>query len=277
MLFRSRPIRRLTADEFPGALAFLRRSPIPTLLTQVNLESPVRSYGYAIGVFDSDELTGVIWHGANLIPWGIRDDQRDAVVNYLSRRERICTSLVGPDYEVMPLWESLSEVWGPASDIRSRQPLMALTSCPKIPGDPDVRLATYQDFDAVFPAAVAMYTEEVGYDPTMYGPGYARRVRQLVCQGHTFVKYLDGELVFKADVGALSGGIAQIQGVWTAPHLRGRGIATRAMASVVTQLRHTIAPTVSLYVNDYNQAALAVYRKVGFAEVGQFATVFIKD
>jgi predicted GNAT family acetyltransferase len=30
---------------------------------------------------------------------------------------------------------------------------------------------------------------------------------------------------------------------------------------------------VSLYVNDYNTKALAAYRRVGFREVGSFATV----
>ena len=33
------------------------------------------------------------------------------------------------------------------------------------------------------------------------------------------------------------------------------------------------ARTISLYVNDYNHRALAVYSKVGFTQVGTFATV----
>ena len=34
-----------------------------------------------------------------------------------------------------------------------------------------------------------------------------------------------------------------------------------------------MAPTVSLYVNDFNTAALAVYERVGFRRVGTYATV----
>ena len=63
-----------------------------------------------------------------------------------------------------------------------------------------------------------------------------------------------------------------MQGVWLDPALRGRGLAAPAMAKVV-QLARTIAPTVSLYVNDYNKPARATYARVGFTDVGEFATI----
>ena len=44
------------------------------------------------------------------------------------------------------------------------------------------------------------------------------------------------------------------------------------MAAVV-RLAQTMVPTVSLYVNDYNLPARATYARVGFEEVGEFATV----
>ena len=56
------------------------------------------------------------------------------------------------------------------------------------------------------------------------------------------------------------------------PALRGRGLAAPAMAAVV-RLAQAMVPTVSLYVNDYNLPARATYARVGFQEVGAFATV----
>ena len=58
-----------------------------------------------------------------------------------------------------------------------------------------------------------------------------------------------------------------------APDRRGRGLATAGMAAVVNQVRRTFAPTVSLYVNDYNRAAIAAYERIGMRRVGEYATV----
>ncbi len=45
------------------------------------------------------------------------------------------------------------------------------------------------------------------------------------------------------------------------------------MAAVVERCLAEIAPVVSLYVNDYNVPALATYHRVGFEQVGTFATI----
>jgi uncharacterized protein len=80
-------------------------------------------------------------------------------------------------------------------------------------------------------------------------------------------------VAFKAELGAVSSQVAQVQGVWVPPDLRGHGLATAGMAAVVNQTIGTVAPAVSLYVNHYNTAAIRVYEKVGFRRVGTYATV----
>jgi predicted GNAT family acetyltransferase len=57
------------------------------------------------------------------------------------------------------------------------------------------------------------------------------------------------------------------------PSLRRRGIGTAGMAAVVIAAQASIAPVVSLYVNDFNAPARAAYARVGFRDVGTFATV----
>jgi predicted GNAT family acetyltransferase len=42
---------------------------------------------------------------------------------------------------------------------------------------------------------------------------------------------------------------------------------------VVELVRHEVAPTVSLYVNEWNSPARAVYERIGFRETTQFSTI----
>ena len=78
---------------------------------------------------------------------------------------------------------------------------------------------------------------------------------------------------FKAELGAIAQGVAQVQGVWVDPAVRGRGLSEGGMAAVVVDTRRRVAPVVSLYVNGYNVRALRAYRRVGFEQVGTFATI----
>lgn len=57
------------------------------------------------------------------------------------------------------------------------------------------------------------------------------------------------------------------------PDRRGHGLGTTGTAAVVTRLVRGMGRTASLYVNSFNSPALASYRKIGFEQVGQYATV----
>ena len=121
-----------------------------------------------------------------------------------------------------------------------------------------------------------MFTEEVGVCPppgSTAGPATAPGSRSWSRVGQSLAWIADGQVLFKAEIGAVSRAACQIQGVWVAPALRGRGIGTAGMAAVVEYARTSIAPVVSLYVNDFNASARAAYRRVGFREVGPSASV----
>ncbi len=220
-------------------------------------------------------LTGLCFSGANLIPLSVDPDAVSAFASMAREQGRVCSSIVGPAAAVLPLWTELSAVWGEPREVRACQPLLATATAPEVPGDPAVRLATLADFDALLPACVAMYTEEVGVSPLDWdgGSGYRARVAELIRAGRCFVRTEDGDVVFKAELGAVSRRAAQVQGVWVRPDRRGQGLATAGMAAVVAAALASTAPVVSLYVNDYNTPARAVYERCGFTRVGTFATV----
>jgi uncharacterized protein len=219
-------------------------------------------------------LDGLCFSGANLVPLcGSRSAIR-AFADRAARQARSCSSMVGPADQVLGLWSQLCESWGPAREERSNQPLMVLSEQPLVPVDPLVRPVRPDELDRYLPAAVAMFTEEVGVDPRLLdgGAGYRARVAELIAAGRAFARFEAGEVVFKAEVGAMSSAVGQIQGVWVHPDRRGQGLAAGATAAVVVRLQR-MGRVASLYVNAYNLPARAAYRRVGFTQVGCFATV----
>jgi predicted GNAT family acetyltransferase len=230
---------------------------------------------YLWGYAPRGRLESVCYSGANLVPVAASSAALEAFSEMAREQGRICSSIVGPADAVLALWAHLQPDWGGARDIRGRQPLLAATRPADMPPDPLVRRADMRDFDALVPACVAMYTEEVGVSPLGWDGGatYRARIAELVRSGRSYVRVEDGEVVFKAELGAVSRHACQVQGVWVRPDRRGHGLATGGVAAVLADALATTAPVVSLYVNDYNAAARAVYERCGFAQVGTFATV----
>ncbi len=230
-----------------------------------------RIYGYGAG----RRVESLCWSGAHVVPVGATSGAVAAFADLLGSAPRGCSSIIGRADAVLGLWERLGGQWGPARDVRPNQPLLVIEGEPLVAGDPGVRLVRPDEVDALFPAAVAMYTEEVGVSPLAddNGRGYRRRVTELVKGRRAYAKIVGGEVVFKAELAIVTRRTAQVQGVWVAPQWRGRGLATAAMAAVVHDALRRVAPTVSLYVNDYNTAARRVYANCGFRSAGAFATV----
>lgn len=139
------------------------------------------------------------------------------------------------------------------------------------------RLATSADLGELLPAAAAMFTEEVGFDPiARYGDGYAARLRTLIAgQRSAIVTDVNGRVIFKADAGIVNLDAAQVQGVWLHPDYRGYGLAKPFFAAAAQILQRQY-PHLSLYVNDYNARALAMYRGTGWEQIGQFSTIIFE-
>lgn len=267
------------------ALRVCATDPVGSVLAASRLESAIetgiRHSGASVWGFQRDGvLTAVCWAGANLVPVCAADDSQalDAFADAAMRQGRRCSSIVGDATTVLGLWERLRPAWGPAREVRADQPSLVIDHAPEVEPDPTVRLSRPDELDLLMPACVQMFVEEVGYSPLAGNPGaYQSRVRSLIEEHRSFVRIDPGprgpEVAFKAELGAVSSAVAQVQGVWVHPERRGRGLSSHGMAAVVAQTLATVAPVVSLYVNDYNTRALATYRRVGFRQVGTYATI----
>ncbi len=220
-------------------------------------------------------LQSLCWLGSNLIPVRATPPAVAAFADLAGLNGRTCSSIVGSADAVLDLWTRLAARWGPARDVRPNQPLLATGAPPPVPADPQVRLVRPDELDVLFPAAVAMYTEEVGVSPTRDGGerSYRDRVAELVRGRRAYARFVDGRVVFKAELAAVTRHTAQVQGVWVDPQWRGRGLATRAVAAVVHDALRRVAPSVSRYVNDFHHPARRGDARCGFHQVGTFATV----
>lgn len=273
------PVRQLGESDRATVERFLDQDPygaaqVTERITARGL-SWWRAEGRVLAYGSRRHLESLCWSGAHLTP--VLADSRavSAYADLFAGEERVCSSIVGRADAVLGLWERLAPVWGPAREVRPDQPLLVADAPPPVPADPGVRLVRPDEVDVLFPAAVAMYTEEVGVSPVTDddGRGYRSRVADLVRARRAYARIVDREVVFKAELAVVTRHTAQVQGVWVAPRWRGRGLAAAAMAAVVRDALRRVAPSVSLYVNGFNEPARRVYARCGFRPAGTFATV----
>jgi predicted GNAT family acetyltransferase len=217
-------------------------------------------------------VTGVVFYGMQLVLAADDDGTIDLFAVEARRRTNV-RSIVGPKAAVDRLWGGMKSWHRAPALLRGEQPLYVLQPTALAPvADVDVRLALLEEADLVADHSGAMTLGELGYDPRRHYVGFAASIRRAITAGTWWVWIVDGELRFQCCVGARTRATAQIQGVWSPPEVRGHGYATLALGAISRRLFATHA-TVSLYVNDFNQEAIALYERLGFTQAGAFTTM----
>jgi predicted GNAT family acetyltransferase len=276
---RSSSLRLLNDRDRDDVLELCDRDPVVNVFVSSRVHEagldPVRLGGQMWGFVPGGRLTSACYAGANLVPVGATPAAATAFAGRARLQGRRCSSIVGPAEAVRQMWELLRPYWGQPREIRDAQPVMAISGPPRMAPDPQLRRVRPTELDVLLPASVAMFTEEVGVSPLGPdgGAAYRARVAELIALGRAFARIEDGRVMFKAEIGAVTPHACQVQGVWVRPELRGQGLAVAGMAAVVQEALRSIAPVVSLYVNDFNAPARAVYRKVGFTEVATLTSI----
>jgi predicted GNAT family acetyltransferase len=278
-VLRTSPVRVLDDRHLDEVLAILDADPVSNVFVGSRVHvaglDPGRLGAQLWGYHRDGRLTSLCYSGANLVPVAADSEAARFFADKARSQGRRCSSIVGPVSAVTQLWNALRPSWGPPRAVRAAQPVMSTTSPPPVAPDPAVRRVAMHEFDTLYPACVAMFTEEVGISPHTGDGGvlYRARVAELIRSGRAFARIDDGRVVFKAEIGAVTPYACQVQGVWVHPALRGRRHAVHGMAAVVDEALRSIAPAVSLYVNDFNAPARAAYRRVGFSDIGTFMSV----
>lgn len=272
-------VRTLSGADTPALQRLALEDPVANVfilahLRAVGTAAPTTGGAAVLGVFDGGILVGACWTGANLVPVQLDPGFAGIVAAAASTSNRRFASAFGPAKPVLALHAELAELGHTAHEVRQEQPLMTLCGPPAVEPNSDLGLGRLADFDRILPACAAMFEEEVGYSPFLGGKEfYSRRVEGLIRQGHSLVHFNNsGDVVFKAELGAVTADVTQVQGVWMNPGYRGQGLSAGYMAAVVERAQR-LAPVTSLYVNGFNLRARSAYERVGFSQVGTFATV----
>lgn len=211
--------------------------------------------------------------GTDVDALGLLADHLASRVSGLPRRFQV----IGPRLAVRVLADRLDEAGAPAR-LRRDQLYMQLDPGDLTPADPvpTLRRAARDDYALIYESGAELRAEELEEDPREADPaGWARRTEEECRDGYTHVWVDSRGLCFRASVSAITVDSAQVSGVYTPRARRQRGLARRGLTELCRRLLDR-SRTVCLFVNDFNAPALALYQRMGFRVVADWASAFYR-
>jgi GNAT superfamily N-acetyltransferase len=262
-------VSRLNASDYAALARLLERDPLPTVYMRSEMRlNPAMANWWGVG--GGGELRAAFLGGPLVVPWIPDPGDAPALVGAL-HQQGLPRMLVGPATSVRALATALTP-WRTPVEARDPQPLLIVDRVPA-GGTGPLRRGIRADLGVLTEAAAAMHREEMGVDPmAVDSAGWRSRMTGLVDRGWSYIWREGDEVLFKAELSGWTPEAVQIQGVWTSPRWRGRGVGSAGMTSLCAILLRDV-PVCSLYVNNYNAVALRMYHRLGFRQAGEFATL----
>jgi uncharacterized protein len=270
-------VRTLDDAARDSVLSFLSCEPLMNIyLISRILDEGIGGSGGMIEVRHGRERIAVSSLGSNVVAAvtpGASDEERWHALRLVAERLLmqgiVLRAIICEASTVETLWRHIAPRSSAPTVVRLNQPVYVLEGDGEdLPPLETVRHSVVGDLDRLVPACAAMHLEEVGIDPLARDAwGYRERIRELVLAGRSLVLVVDGEIAFKCEYSAVTPGAVQLMGVWTAPHLRRHGWAREGMREVCGHILRQ-GRKVTLFVNDFNLPAVALYESLGFRRIG---------
>ncbi len=269
-------MQRLVRAHERAALAFLAQAPFDNVFLSwlISSDRSVTTRSALFVYVDARaNIRGVAFFGRQVVI-AAQDDEVIRAFAETAPVYRFERMIVGPRFTVQRYWEQVRSWHSPARIVRESQPVLAVTR-EALRGERSgviARRARPSEWEPVAYNSAKMIEHELEYDPRTYAAEFNSNVRMMIDRGLCWVGEYEGELCFFCNAGPRSDQTLQLQGIWTPPPLRGRGLATAALHGVCDELLRE-SPSLSLYVNGFNAPALALYDRVGFSQAGEFSTL----
>ncbi|MDP9017864.1 MAG: GNAT family N-acetyltransferase [Candidatus Eremiobacteraeota bacterium] len=269
-------VHRISLEDEEPARRFLAQRPYENVLLDWLIEHD-RSAAMRQRLFccreKNGEITGIAHFGRQVALAAQTPEAVQALANagYAYRHERMIVA--GRDV-ARGYWEAVKSWHTPPRLVRERQPVFVVQThqLPKSRQTKiSTRLARIDEADLVIENSAAMIEYELGYDPRRASASFRWNVRRMIERQMWWVGLQDERPVFYCHIGPHSKQTVQLQGVWTPLADRRTGVAKAALTAICLALLEDY-PTVSLYVNDFNIAAVTLYRSLGFQESGELCT-----
>ncbi len=269
-------LRALGDDDVKSAIAFLQRDPLVNVyLISRLLDEHTAAATQIYAVRHNRAIALLASLATNIVLAADPAEQEDLVDSAIAMvADRIIgrmlpvRAIISPANLVEKLWDRLRTRVDPPAVVRMNQPVYAIRRRFELPDLVHCRYATMADLDQLVPACAAMHKEEVGIDPLERdATGYRERVRELVERKRSIVLTKEGFIGAKCEFSAVSDEAVQLMGVWTHPQFRRRGLARSMLREVCGHLFRR-GKDVTLFVNDFNLPAVALYESIGFQRIG---------
>ena len=259
-----------------AALAFLSDAPYDNVflawLISADRSASTRAALY-VYLDARAEIRGVAFFGRQIVV-SARDDEVLAAFAAMAPAYRFERMIVGPRAMVEHYWEHVRKWHPPPRLIRESQPVLMVDrgSLRGERGAVKARRARPSEWESVAHNSAKMIEHELEYDPRSFAAEFNANVRMMIDRGLWWVGDDNGRLCFFCNAGPRSAQTLQLQGIWVPPKMRGRGFATAALYGICDELLKDV-PSLSLYVNGFNEPALRLYDRVGFQQRGEFQTL----
>jgi len=275
---RHREVRELSEIDRAQVLELLSEDPLRGVILRGMIEDHGISHsahrGRFFGYYEDNRLAGLALLGHHILIYA-----EDVALPFFAQTAVEIQAkghmILGPQPQVEAFWQLLSQ-YGRETKLVSqqlwyvcRQPQASLQQM-------QLQRANLAELDVVADAHAEMACESSGTDPRVSDPaGFRHRVAERIERKRVWVKIQDGKVVFKADLVSITAEAVYLEGVWTHPDYRGRGIAKSCMTELVHRLRRE-HQTVCLLVEPEEKAAIKVYEHVGFVHCEDYQARFLK-